>query len=157
MNPNHDKPEPWYKNPYVWLVLGIPCAAVVAGIVTLGIAVRTHDGLVVDDYYKRGLEINKVLVRDRIAQSYGLKARVAISEGPGLVRVTLAANDRFAYPNDLMLTMAHATRGGFDQTLPLTRIGGNVYEGALGRLVPGSWYAQIEADDWRVMERIVVP
>jgi hypothetical protein len=156
MNHDHDDTEPWYKNSYVWLVLGIPSVAVIAGVVTLVIAIRTHDGLVVDDYYKRGLEINKVLTRDRIAESYDLKAHVAVSDEPGLIRVTLLANEAFSYPDDLKLTVAHATRGGFDQILPLTRISENVYEGPLRRLVRGGWYAQIEADDWRVMERIVV-
>ena len=38
---------------------------VVAGFVTLWIAVRTPDPVVAEDYYRRGVEINKTLAAQR--------------------------------------------------------------------------------------------
>lgn len=157
MDPDRDKPGPWHKNPYVWLVISMPAAAVIGGIITLIIAVATDDGLVVDDYYKRGLEINKVLVRERAAQSHGLMARISISDDQRQISLALSANDAFSYPGMLRLTLAHATRGGLDQNLSLVRTGDTVYQGSIEPLARGGWYAQIEADDWRLMERIAVP
>lgn len=52
---------PWWKFPLVWMVIAGPAIVVVAGFVTLWIAVRAPDPLVAEDYYRRGVEINKAL------------------------------------------------------------------------------------------------
>jgi hypothetical protein len=38
--------RPWYREPMVWLVIGIPLAAVIGGLVTLGLAIQGGDALV---------------------------------------------------------------------------------------------------------------
>ena len=45
----------------VWLIIAGPLAVIIAGFVTLFIAVRTPDPVVAEDYYRRGLNINKTL------------------------------------------------------------------------------------------------
>jgi uncharacterized protein len=66
---NDDKrtrtPEPWWKFGYVWLVVAGPCAVVVAGLVTAWIAMSSPDPLLAQDYYRRGVEINKTPGRDK--------------------------------------------------------------------------------------------
>ncbi len=57
----HGERSVWYREPYVWLLIAIPACAVVAGFVTLALAIATDDGLVVDDYYWQGKQINRVL------------------------------------------------------------------------------------------------
>jgi uncharacterized protein len=52
---------PWWKEPYVWLVVSGPLLVVVASFVTAYIAVKYPDPLVAEDYYKRGININKTL------------------------------------------------------------------------------------------------
>ena len=52
---------PWWKFPLVWMVIAGPAIVVVAGFVTLWLALRTPDPLVAGDYYRQGLEINKTL------------------------------------------------------------------------------------------------
>ena len=42
-----------------------PAAVIVAGVVTMTLAFAYQDPLVAKDYYKRGVEINKELARDR--------------------------------------------------------------------------------------------
>jgi len=49
----------------VWLLISGPAVVVVAGIATAFIAVRGADPVVEADYYRRGLEINKVLAAGR--------------------------------------------------------------------------------------------
>ncbi len=61
-----DQPSrPWWRHGHLWLVLGGPAVVVVASIVTAVIAARGADGLVAEDYYRRGVEINRQLARER--------------------------------------------------------------------------------------------
>lgn len=53
--------QPWWKFGHVWLVIAGPAIVVVAGIATVVIAVRTPDPVVAQDYYRRGIEINRTL------------------------------------------------------------------------------------------------
>ena len=52
---------PWWKFGHVWLVLAGPALVVVAGFVTLYLAIRTPDPVVTPDYYRKGLELNKTI------------------------------------------------------------------------------------------------
>ena len=49
--------RPWYREPWPWILLAIPVATIIAGAITMLIALRGADGVVAEDYYKRGLEI----------------------------------------------------------------------------------------------------
>ena len=71
--------RPWTREPLVWLLIGIPATAVVVmGMIMLTVAIQTWSGLVVDDYYKKGKQINRVLARDKFAYELGLAARLRI-------------------------------------------------------------------------------
>lgn len=52
---------PWWKFGHVWLVFGGPAIVVVASFITLYLAVTRPDPLVSEDYYQKGIEINKTL------------------------------------------------------------------------------------------------
>ena len=58
-------PRPWWKFGLVWMVIAGPALVVIAGITTLWIAVRTPDPVVAEDYYRRGVAINKTLAAQR--------------------------------------------------------------------------------------------
>jgi hypothetical protein len=66
----HDTPDtkPWWQYGHVWLIIAGPAAVVVAGFVTLFIAIRSPDPVIAEDYYKRGLEINKTLAAEKDLQ-----------------------------------------------------------------------------------------
>ena len=51
---------PWWKHGHVWLLIAGPATVVVAGFATLWIAMAQPDPVVAPDYYRRGIEINKV-------------------------------------------------------------------------------------------------
>jgi len=61
------KHSPWYREPWPWLLMAGPAVVVVAGFVTLWLAFNSDDGLVADDYDKRGQAIHQTLSRDRAA------------------------------------------------------------------------------------------
>ncbi len=65
--------RPWWTHGHVWLLIAGPVAVILAGIATLVLALRTPDPLVAEDYYRRGIEINKTLV-DRDAAKAMLPA-----------------------------------------------------------------------------------
>lgn len=60
--------EPWWKFGHVWLVLAGPALVVVAGLVTAYIAMRAPDPVLAEDYYRRGLEMNKTLAQEKAKQ-----------------------------------------------------------------------------------------
>lgn len=49
----------WWKEPWLWLVLIGPLVVVVAGFITLAVAVNGSDTLVDVDYYQKGLALSK--------------------------------------------------------------------------------------------------
>lgn len=146
-------PTRWYRQPYVWLVISIPGSAVLFGIFMLVVSIRTYDGLVVDDYYKRGLEINRVLDRDRAAAEQGLRAELRL-EASGIA-LMLDAHSTFAMPASLALGFYHATRGGMDRTLTLRRDASGIYRANFPPLAAGAWNVQAEDGDWRLLGRMV--
>ena len=130
--------------------MGAPAAAIAMGIVMTVLAVRTDDGLVVDDYYKRGLAINQVLAREARATELGLAASLAFSPGRDRVRVSLSGVR--AAPDRATLRLVHPTRVGQDQTVALATVGTGLLEGALAAPANGRWRLVLEdpAGEWRL-------
>lgn len=52
--------RPWYREPLMWLVLGLPATVVVAGLATLAIAVQNPETLVSAPHKKVGFTVEKV-------------------------------------------------------------------------------------------------
>ncbi len=68
MKQNTTDTKPWWQYGHVWLIIAGPAVVVVAGFITLAIAIRIPDPLVADDYYRRGLDINKTLAAEKDMQ-----------------------------------------------------------------------------------------
>ena len=153
---NEQIEKPWYLQPYVWLVIAFPLSAVIAGIITIWIAVESDDGLVVDDYYKRGLEINRTLERDEIAGQYQLKTVIQTNYDDKKIMLTLTGNQSFSAPPAVSVKFMHATRGGFDKELTLKLGELNTYHGTLPELIRGKWHVMVEANNWRVLNTLFV-
>jgi hypothetical protein len=141
--------NPWYREPWPWLLMSGPAAVVVAGIATLVIACAPATGLVADDYYKQGLGIDRVIAREERARALGVAASIAFNEERDRVRVTLASSE--ASPPALRLTLVHPTRSGEDQALALSPLAPGLYEGAMRPPRAGAWTLQLEdgASSWR--------
>jgi uncharacterized protein len=147
----------WYREPLVWLIITFPLTAVIAGFFTLYLAILSKDGLVVDDYYQKGKEINMSLARDRAAALHGLRAGVTLDAAKQKVLVHLSAAKNRLLPDRINLRWLHATRAGFDRTQMLIRSPDGSYRAAFPELAPGHWYVQIEAQDWRLQGSLRVP
>jgi hypothetical protein len=123
-----------------------PAIVVVAGITTAIIAFRGADGLVVDDYYKQGLGINRDIARDQAASDLGIAGDVRVL--PGIVRLTLRANT--ALPDRLTLRLAHPSRASEDRVVHPARAADGTWEAPLADLPAGRWRAIVETAQWRV-------
>lgn len=142
----------WYRQPLVWMLIVIPGSAVVAGFYTLYLAIVSFDGMVVDDYYKQGKEINLVLERDQKAGTLGLSADARLDRNEKLVKLVLASTSKqFEFPSRLKLSFLHSTRAGNDQQIALVMESHGHYRGVLPELVPGRWDVLLEDSQWRLV------
>lgn len=150
--------HPWYRQPLVWMLIAIPGSAVLFGIAMLVIAIASYDGLVVDDYYERGLEINRDLERDRAAARLGMSAGVTFDPRTSSVRVELiSGSSELRFPSRLSLRLVHPTRAGLDRVVELRSMGQGHYAGNAGRLEAGHWHLHLETESWRILGRMPLP
>ena len=142
----------WYREPWPWILMAGPVLVVIAGFVTLWLAATTFDGLVVDDYYKEGLAINRSLERDQRAAELGLEGEVTVADQPGRVRVLLRA-DAPGLPAAVRILLAHPARPDLDQAVVLGKTGEGAYEGVAVPLAPGRWLVTLEDEEksWRLV------
>ena len=66
---------PWWKFGHVWLVLAGPLVVIVAGFITLWLAMSRPDPVVAEDYYQRGIDINKTLEHPEKSLAPTMKGR----------------------------------------------------------------------------------
>lgn len=148
---------PWYREPWPWLLMAGPALVVVAGVITTYLALVSNDGMVADDYYKRGLAINQTLSRDAAAQRLNTRARVEFAADFGRVEVALTSDAPVA--DALILRLAHPGRPALDRKLLLTREGEGRYVASLPALTNGRWRVTLEDRDerWRLVGDVTVP
>lgn len=141
---------PWYKQRWPWLLIAGPATVVVAGVITVWLAVVSNDGLVTDDYYKQGLAVNQRLHREEQATSLGLHADLMRADLN--VRLLIGADGQTKLPEAIKLRVTHPTRAGQDQTVELVSEGQGFYTGKLTEDIFGRWLVSLEdpAGQWRL-------
>lgn len=162
MTPVASNAKPWYREPWPWLLMAGPAVVVVAGFVTLWLAIKSDDGPVADDHYKRGLAIHQTLNRDRAATALDSRAHLSFNPEAGKVRVVLSGGAAPSQP--LRLRLVHPTRADLDRSLLLEARSAGVYEAALALPASGRWWVTLEdttgvwrlAGDWRVPETLAL-
>jgi len=168
--PTRDEPvtdhmiTPWYRQAWPWFLISLPATAVVGGIVTAILAVRSDDGPVTADYYRQGLAINEEVARADLARELALRARVDIAGFADGDRVRVELDSRRALPPEaaLRLRLVHPGRPMQDRMAVLARVDVDVdnrravYVGTLqapaGRPLgtPVSWQVILESPRWRI-------
>ncbi len=138
--------RPWYREPWPWILMSGPAAVIVAGAATMWLAYSTSDGLVAEDYYKRGLAINKRIAKEEEAERLGISASIRLL--PDRLHVDLRGES----PPALFVHLAHATRAGYDMRLRLAPVAPGAYETEVSRLPRGRWQVIIEdpRGTWRI-------
>jgi hypothetical protein len=150
---------PWYKQFWPWFLIFFPATAVVAGIITIIIAVKTDDGLVNDDYYKAGLAINQTLERKQKAHELNLNASVNWDKLTQTITLELTGKISKPPPR-LTMQLVHTTIANHDQTVTLFLAPDNKsYTGRIKAVKTGSWIIILEPEekDWRINGRVTLP
>ena len=146
----------WKQEPLVWLLIAIPGAAVIMGVVMMTLAIQTYSGLVVDDYYKKGKQINRVIARDQFAFELGLAAAVSLDEN-GSIEVRFPPEVEFVPGEKIELSLVHATKPGLDQALVLERSNDSLLTGKLRLEGEGRWNLYLQTPDWRLTGSLQYP
>lgn len=154
---NSNVVRPWYREPWPWILAAGPFIVVIAGIYTAWLAVKSNDGLVTDDYYRKGLAVNQTIARSEAAAKMGLVAGVRVSQDALSVRLQ-ADDSKFVMPPTLVVTITHPTRAGLDQSRVLPR-DGNLYAGEFRLPAAGHWLVMLEDErkTWRLLGNVILP
>jgi hypothetical protein len=172
---------PWYQYRWPWVLLAIPMSAVAFGIVMISTALIYPDDLVVDNYYKEGMAINRTLLMDAKAVALGVTTVIEVRPG-GMVTLALAG------ASDAVVTASlfHVTDRAKDQFVVLypeidspeidspdvdnpsasanlsqktQRYTAQDTSMATSLSSPGIWYLELRGSEqpWRVRQRIQTP
>ncbi len=155
----HTDTQPWYREPWPWLLMAGPAAVVVAGIATIWIAVVSSDGLVTEDYYKQGLAINQTLQREALAAERGYRGAVTVADAGRRVSVRMQSAPGAQLPDALQLRVVHPTRAGRDGLVLLRRNAAGTYDGVGPELSAGRWMLILQDTQasWRIDGAVVMP
>lgn len=149
--------RPWFREPWPWILAAGPFIVVVAALYTAWLAVVSNDGLVTDDYYRKGLSANQTIARSEQAIRMGLVAGVRITSDNLTVRLQ-ASDKSFVMPPTLAVAITHPTRAGLDQSRVLAR-NGDLYSGEVRLPAAGHWLVLIEDErkTWRLLGNVILP
>ncbi len=140
--------QPWYKQFWPWFLIALPGFVVVAGINMVFIAHEGADDLVVDEYYKEGLAINRRLEKKQRATDLGIVANLAITGDEVIVRT-----DGPVTAERLTLLLSHPLESNQDFQIVLVKSVPGEYRGRLSASVAERWHWALfdeGAQTWRL-------
>lgn len=145
--------SPW-RNPMVWLMVGFPLAAVVAGIATVFIAIDAGGSDAIPDDVRRTAQIQTTeLGPDERAAERKLSAVFSVQEAS--VEVLVASGD-FDRERPLKLSLQHPVDAAQDIALTLEPNGRGGWSAAHALDVGHAWRVQLldAAGTWRLLARL---
>src|SRR5690349_7234625 len=128
------------SNPVFWIMWLLPAAAVVAGLATLGIALRHADPALPAAYHWEGEHLDQDFARQRLAASHGIEVDLDTSGGECSATLRHAPDD----PASLTLMFTHSSDAGLDRVVLLRRTQAGQYHGACAPLPAGHWRLALE-------------
>jgi len=140
--------EPWFRQFWPWFLILLPASVVVAALATMYIAYHGADDLVVDEYYKDGLAINRQLEKIQRSDQLGIQASFNFSDDYVTARVDGPVN---AASLDLLLS--HPLEADRDLPVKLARIAPGIYQAPLPAAVAPRWHWTLsleQVDGWRL-------
>ncbi|MCI1728928.1 MAG: FixH family protein [Chiayiivirga sp.] len=143
------------REPMVWLVVALPLAAVIAGITTLVLALRSGGADAVPAEVRRTAQIQvEDVAADQRALRDGLSASLVVDRQTGALELRLSPAPT-PTPVQLQLHLAHPQRADADLELRLVQSGAGWH----GRIEPRrahAWNLRLMPADssWRLVGRI---
>jgi hypothetical protein len=140
--------QPWYKEFWPWFIIALLGTVVTASLITVSIAFRHADDLVVDDYYKVGLAINQRLEHREAAQRLGIHITLSLADEHVFLRTRNVAPS-----SDLTLLLAHPMEADKDFSLALLPGPDGVFFATLPTQISRTWHWSVsgaEPEVWLV-------
>ena len=142
-----------FREPMVWLMIGLPAASVVAGLMLVATAVRSGGADEVTDAVRRTAQI-QVSELGPDAQAEAMKLSAVLSVDKAATRI-LPVSGEFVRSEVLLLTLSHPTDSTQDRQLTLepTELGWSAVA-EIG--TAHDWFAQLAPVDgrWRLRGRL---
>lgn len=152
MNTSEHPDNHWYKQPWIWFVIALLVATMLASFMMLFIATLNAPDLVIEDYANIDELTEKTRQQDRRAAELNLTATVYVDQAA--VRVELNSDTMTVMPDTVIVRARNSTLAELDTQAELTR-SGETYAGELS--LPGNAYDLLIEDplgDWRLSKRM---
>ncbi|HEU4624150.1 MAG TPA: FixH family protein [Steroidobacteraceae bacterium] len=141
------------KNPVLLLVVGLPLAAVIGSFASLAVTLAHQDSELPEQYHWEGFQLDRDFSRSQHAAELGVQATLRNVATSGRCEIDLAIAGE--PPEQLRLTLAHATRGDIDQRIVFQRVtGAETYFGQCHAIPEGHWRIELTdaAQTWSVRD-----
>jgi len=148
--------RPWYRQAWPWFLIALPASAVFGGIATIILAIQSPNALVVDDYYKEGLAINRQIHRQTTAREMGLNGLLR-SDGRQL-SLQLSTTEP-VIDDSVTLQFIHVTRAELDRVVIMQRQADGSYHAPLPELANGAWNLSLHGNgdhSWEISARLAL-
>jgi hypothetical protein len=146
---------PWYKEPWMFLVVGVPVIAVCWGMVIITLAVTGKDSLVSDSYYKDGMaytENNEFIDKAKRLQ---VKATMTYNKGEIITTISGYLDEQ---PSFLQLQLIHPTLETKDESVFLQQADNGSYLGLANNdhLGKRKLWLQSPEQDWMLKDEAII-
>ncbi|MCX2981875.1 hypothetical protein EYC98_13510 [Halieaceae bacterium IMCC14734] len=146
---------PWYRYIWTWVIFGLPAIVVVAGLSTWWIAANDADSLVVDEYYKEGLAINRRLDHEAAAARLNMRAELTVADA--MLTIVMSGD---AKPAALSVLLSHPLDADLDQTLRVPKVGDRLYQVPIQLPSQPRWHWRIKplantAQEWQLQGELI--
>jgi hypothetical protein len=146
-----DSPRPasqFRSNPVFWIMWLLPASAVLGGLVTLAIALRSADRALPAAYHWEGEQLDRDFERARNAAAHGTEVGFTLTAGECAAIVRSAPTDS----TSLTLLFTHGADAGLDRVVLLNRVAPGEYRGACATIPAGRWRVTLEdaAATWSI-------
>jgi hypothetical protein len=145
--------SPLRRNPVFWIMVLLPALTVVAGLTTLGIALREADPPLPEAYHWEGEHLDRDFAQQRVAAAHGIQVTLETHAADGVCTAQV-----IAAPDDvdaLTLLFSNAADPGLDRVVRLQRVAAGEYRGACAPIPSGRWRVALQAGQWSIRTQLV--
>jgi hypothetical protein len=141
MSGSQEPVAPWYKQFWAWFILAPLIVVVIACSITVSIAFKNKDDVVIDNYYKEGRTINQRFIQDANAREMGLSGELVFDRQLGEILLSLQADEEL--PDELELELSHPSKAAKDMYLTLKQMSPGRYRTDYDGTLENHWYVRI--------------
>ena len=144
MKDKNNIPKEWFKEFWVWVIIGLPALVIAGCLFVVYIAFSKADLVIENDWqqvkYSKKLEV---------------AAKIQLMAKQKLVHIKLIGPPNIQ-PELLILKLEHPTLAHLDQKITLYKTKKGIYEGVLNEIQTGPRYASIfpKSNQWRLKGQI---